>query len=112
MHRSSRSLRSLAASSLTTPTVGAVIVTYRRPRELANTLAAVVGQPEPPTLTVVVDNDGPIGSTEVASIVTGFGARVVHLPSGGNIGYGAGLAAGHALSPSRARPRLLLDAGR
>ena len=93
MHQSSRSLRSLAASSLT-PTVGAVIVTYRRPHELANTLAAVVGQPAPPTLTVVVDNDGPIGSTEVASIVTGFGPRVVHLPSGGNVGYGAGLAVG------------------
>ena len=43
---------------------------------------------------MVVDNDGPIGSTEVASIVTGCGARVVHLPSGGNVGYGAGLAVG------------------
>lgn len=73
--------------------VGAVVVTFRRPRELERTLGAVAAQSSPVWLTVVVDNDAGAGETRVRELVAGF-PRTTYLGSPENLGYGAALSLG------------------
>lgn len=71
--------------------VGAVIVTYQRPRELERTLGEVLGQTVRPVGTWVVDNGADL---EVAEHVRRAGSDVYYVPMPDNLGYAAGLAAG------------------
>jgi rhamnopyranosyl-N-acetylglucosaminyl-diphospho-decaprenol beta-1,3/1,4-galactofuranosyltransferase len=62
----------------------AIVVTYKRPESVRRTVASLQSQSVAPSAIIVVDNAG-----DVEALV---GARVVQ--SGGNLGYGGGLAVG------------------
>lgn len=83
----------------TTPRVVAVLVTFRRPRELAISLEMVRSQRLQPELVVVIDN---AADRETAAVAAAFGDRacVRYVPASTNLGPAGGVAA--AL-------RLLLD---
>ena len=76
-----------------TPTVCAVIVTHRRPDQLAKSLDAVTSQGLRPDQLVVVDNDD---DARVADLVAGQPIPSTYLGSRRNLG-GAGIIARPAL---------------
>jgi len=84
-----------------TETVIAVVVTHRRPDELAASLAALGAQTRPPDHLIVVDNDGtPDASPEVRDLVAGQPIPATYLGSRRNLGGAGGFALGmlHALA--------------
>jgi len=80
-----------------TPTVCAVIVTHRRPDQLAKSLDAVTSQGLRPDQLVVVDNDD---DARVADLVAGQPIPSTYLGSRRNLGGAGGFALGmlHALA--------------
>ena len=80
-----------------TPTVCAVIVTHRRPGQLAKSLDAVTSQGRRPDQLVVVDNDD---DARVADLVAGQPIPSTYLASRRNLGGAGGFALGmlHALA--------------
>ena len=80
-----------------TPTVCAVIVTHRRPDQLAKSLDAVTSQGRRPDQLVVVDNDD---DARVADLVAGQRIPSTYLGSRRNLGGAGGFALGmlHALA--------------
>src|SRR6478609_1004326 len=80
-----------------TDTVCAVVVTHRRPDELAKSLDAVCAQTRTPDHLVVVDNDD---DARVRDIVTGQPVASTYLGSRRNLGGAGGFALGmlHALA--------------
>lgn len=80
-----------------TPTVCAVIVTHRRPGQLAKSLDAVTSQGRRPDQLVVVDNDD---DARVADLVAGQPIPSTYLGSRRNLGGAGGFALGmlHALA--------------
>jgi rhamnopyranosyl-N-acetylglucosaminyl-diphospho-decaprenol beta-1,3/1,4-galactofuranosyltransferase len=80
-----------------TPTVCAVIVTHRRPDQLAKSLDAVTSQGLRPDQLVVVDNDN---DARVADLVAGQPIPSTYLGSRRNLGGAGGFALGmlHALA--------------
>ena len=93
------------------PTVYAVVVTHRRPDELATSLAAVAGQSRPPDHLIVVDNDA---DDRVAEIVTRQPVPATYLGSRRNLGGAGGFALGmlHALAAGADWIWLAYDDGR
>jgi glycosyltransferase involved in cell wall biosynthesis len=83
----------------TRPTGGAVhgvLVTYRRPEALPETLRRVTGQTRPPDTLVVVDND-PDASARAsveATGRTGCATAVSYVAAGANLGPAGGIALG------------------
>lgn len=77
--------------------VVAVVVTHRRPDELAKSLDAVCSQGRPPDHLIVVDNDH---DERVRDLVTGQPVPTTYLGSRRNLGGAGGFALGmlHALS--------------
>ncbi|MGE0214128.1 galactofuranosyltransferase GlfT1 [Mycolicibacterium sp.] len=77
--------------------VVAVVVTHRRPDELAKSLDAVAGQSRPPEHLIVVDNDH---DDRVRDLVAGQPIPTTYLGSRRNLGGAGGFALGmlHALS--------------
>lgn len=71
--------------------VGAVIVTYRRPEVVLETLRAVLAQTRIPDVVIVVDNDH---DASLEKFIETVGPTVVHLRTGDNVGFSAALAAG------------------
>ena len=82
------------ANRQTAASVGAVVVTYRRPEVLKATLDAVLAQTTPPNKIIVVDNAAAERSSEVPGIVDMYDEDVHYLPTPANLGYGAGLTIG------------------
>lgn len=80
-----------------TDTVCAVVVTHRRPDELAKSLEAVSAQTRAPDHLIVVDNDD---DPRVAELVTGQPIPTTYLGSRRNLGGAGGFALGmlHALA--------------
>jgi rhamnopyranosyl-N-acetylglucosaminyl-diphospho-decaprenol beta-1,3/1,4-galactofuranosyltransferase len=78
-------------------TVVAVVVTHRRPDELAKSLGAVTSQSRPPDHLIVVDNDH---DDRVRDLVAGQPVPTTYLGSRRNLGGAGGFALGmlHALS--------------
>ena len=78
-------------------TVCAVVVTHRRPDELAKSLNAVATQTRPPDHLIVVDNDD---DAAVADLVAGQPVPTTYLGSRRNLGGAGGFALGmlHALA--------------
>lgn len=74
-------------------TVGAVVVTFRRPTVVLTTVQAVLAQTHEVDTVVVVDNDG---DPMVEAALTALSPRVTYLSLADNPGFGAGLAAGIA----------------
>lgn len=80
------------SDSASTLSVGAVIVTFRRPEVLMRTLLAVLAQSHPVEMVVVVDNDA---DDDVKNRVADIGdERLAYVPMPENEGFGAGLATG------------------
>ena len=75
----------------------AVVVTHRRPDELAKSLDALVSQSRPPDHLIVVDNDD---DSRVADLVAGQPVTSTYLGSRRNLGGAGGFALGmlHALA--------------
>jgi len=82
---------------VTGPTVCAVVVTHRRPDELAKSLEAVAAQTRVPDHLIVVDNDN---DARVAELVAGQPLPTTYLGSRRNLGGAGGFALGmlHALT--------------
>ncbi len=82
---------------MTGPTVCAVVVTHRRPDELAKSLEAVAAQTRVPDHLIVVDNDN---DARVAELVAGQPLPTTYLGSRRNLGGAGGFALGmlHALT--------------
>lgn len=80
-------------------TVIAVVVTHRRPDELAKSLGAVSSQTRVPDHLIVVDNDGPADG-RIADLVAGQPIPTTYLASHRNLGGAGGFALGmlHALA--------------
>ncbi|MDT5019476.1 MAG: rhamnopyranosyl-N-acetylglucosaminyl-diphospho-decaprenol beta,3/1,4-galactofuranosyltransferase, partial [Mycobacterium sp.] len=81
--------------------VCAVVVTHRRPDELAKSLGAVSAQNRAPDHLVVVDNDfSDSGDSRVADLVAGQPIPTTYLGSRRNLGGAGGFALGmlHALA--------------
>ena len=80
-----------------TDTVYAVVVTHRRPDELAKSLDALTAQTRPPDHLVVVDNDD---DARVRDVVSGQPIATTYLGSRRNLGGAGGFALGmlHALA--------------
>ena len=80
-----------------TDAVCAVVVTHRRPDELAKSLEAVSAQTRVPDHLVVVDNDN---DPRVAELVAGQPIPTTYLGSRRNLGGAGGFALGmlHALA--------------
>lgn len=80
-----------------TELVYAVVVTHRRPTQLAVSLRAVAGQDRPPDHLIVVDNDD---DPAVAELVAGQPVPSTYLGSRRNLGGAGGFALGmlHALA--------------
>jgi rhamnopyranosyl-N-acetylglucosaminyl-diphospho-decaprenol beta-1,3/1,4-galactofuranosyltransferase len=80
-----------------TETVYAVVVTHRRPDELAKSLEAVSAQTRAPDHLVVVDNDN---DSRVADLIAGQPMPTTYLGSRRNLGGAGGFALGilHALA--------------
>lgn len=76
---------------LSSRTVAAVVVTYRRPALLARCLAALATQHHRPDLLVVVDNDD---DPAVEAVVAASPLDSVYLPSSRNLGGAGGYAWG------------------
>ncbi|OBI05444.1 galactofuranosyl transferase [Mycolicibacter heraklionensis] len=78
-------------------TVYAVVVTHRRPRQLAESLAALTSQTRAPDHVIVVDNDN---DAAVADLVAGQPVPSTYLGSRRNLGGAGGFALGilHALA--------------
>lgn len=78
-------------------TVYAVVVTHRRPQQLAESLAALTGQTRTPDHVIVVDNDN---DAAVAELVAGQSIPSTYLGSRRNLGGAGGFALGilHALA--------------
>lgn len=82
-------------------TLVAVVVTHRRPEELAKSLEAVTSQSRPPDHLIVVDNDFPNDPAgRVRELVVGQPVPTTYLGSHRNLGGAGGFALGilHALS--------------
>lgn len=81
----------------TGPVVCAVVVTHRRPDELAKSLEAVTAQTRAPDHLIVVDNDD---DPKVAELVAGQPVPTTYLGSRRNLGGAGGFALGmlHALT--------------
>lgn len=78
-----------------------VLVTYRRPRDLATMLERLAEQQRPPDTLVVVDNDPDRSARAVGGAAADNGGiAVTYLPSGANLGPAGGIAFGmrHVLS--------------
>ncbi len=69
-------------------TIIAVIVTYRRPTTLTQTLAGITSQSRPADRIVVVDNDADDAVRDLLS----DRPNVDYIASPSNVGYGAALA--------------------
>lgn len=82
-----------------TENIVAVVVTHRRPDELAKSLDAVSGQTRPPDHLIVVDNDGPADG-RIGELVAGQPIPTTYLASRRNLGGAGGFALGmlHALA--------------
>lgn len=80
-------------------TVIAVVVTHRRPDELAKSLGAVSSQTRVPDHLIVVDNDG-AADGRIADLVAGQPIPTTYLASHRNLGGAGGFALGmlHALA--------------
>ncbi|ULP47422.1 galactofuranosyltransferase GlfT1 [Mycolicibacter virginiensis] len=78
-------------------TIYAVVVTHRRPQQLAESLAALTGQTRAPDHVIVVDNDN---DPAVAELVAGQSVPCTYLGSRRNLGGAGGFALGilHALA--------------
>jgi rhamnopyranosyl-N-acetylglucosaminyl-diphospho-decaprenol beta-1,3/1,4-galactofuranosyltransferase len=77
------------------PTVCAVVVTFRRPDELAKSLDAVTGQTRAPDHLIVVDNDfGDGQDSRVRDLVAGQPIPTTYLQSHRNLGGAGGFALG------------------
>jgi GT2 family glycosyltransferase len=79
---------------MSTPTVDAIIVTYNRPRFLAESLRAALEQTMPPRMLVVVDNSVPPIAQPVVDEIGGSATELVVLHPGANLGPAGGFAAG------------------
>lgn len=92
-----RSSRRTLAKVPVTETVHAVVVTHRRPDELAKSLDALTAQKRAPDHLVVVDNDN---DSRVAELVAGQPIPTTYLGSHRNLGGAGGFALGilHALA--------------
>jgi len=76
-------------------TVCAVVVTFRRPDELAKSLDAVTGQTRAPDHLIVVDNDFPAGQDQrVRELVAAQPIPTTYLGSRRNLGGAGGFALG------------------
>ncbi|WP_082686413.1 glycosyltransferase family 2 protein [Mycobacterium sp. IS-3022] len=85
----------------TNPVVCAVVVTHRRPDDLAKSLEAVSAQTRAPDHLIVVDNDFSEGGDQrVAELVAGQPVPTTYLGSRRNLGGAGGFALGmlHALA--------------
>ncbi|UDY33924.1 glycosyltransferase [Dermatobacter hominis] len=93
------------------PAVVGLLVTYRRPQQLAATLAGLAAQTAPPDELLVLDNGDPEPTAAVlADVPTPFPVR--HVPLGDNLGPAGALARGARLVSDRLGPGdwvLLLD---
>lgn len=67
--------------------LGAFVLTYRRPRELRESLHRILGQTRPPDRLLVVDNAGDGETREVAA---SFGEPVIYEATGANLGSAGG----------------------
>src|ERR1700754_1137909 len=92
-----RCSKRMPASGRMTETICAVVVTHRRPDELAKSLDAVSAQTRAPDHLIVVDNDD---DARVREIVTAQPIASTYLGSRRNLGGAGGFALGmlHALS--------------
>lgn len=83
-----------------TQTVYAVVVTHRRPLQLAESLKALATQSRAPDHVIVVDNDFSSGDTAVADLVAAQPVPCTYLGSRRNLGGAGGFALGmlHALA--------------
>lgn len=75
-----------------TPSVHAVLITFRRPDDLRLTLSALSAQTRQPETLVVVDND-PAQSARMTAVESG---ATTYVATGDNLGPAGGLAAGVA----------------
>lgn len=73
-----------------------MLVTYRRPDDLATMLARLAEQQRPPDTLVVVDNDPAESARAAVTAAAGdrSGAAATYLPSGANLGPAGGIALG------------------
>ena len=89
----------------------AVLVTYRRPAELARTLENLSGQTRRPDLLIVVDN-GPTDETKdiVERAAEGSSGAVEYMPMTENLGFTGGVAAamGHVLEQADDRDWIVI----
>ena len=68
--------------------LGAFVLTYNRPEALAASIAAIMGQTRPPDLLCIVDNGDP---APTAAVIANFDDdRIVHEPTGANLGSAGG----------------------
>ena len=83
-----------------TDTVYAVVVTHRRPQQLAESLKTLTGQTRTPDHVIVVDNDFSSGDGTVRELVAGQPVPSTYLGSRRNLGGAGGFALGilHALA--------------
>ncbi|ORV53215.1 galactofuranosyl transferase [Mycolicibacter engbaekii] len=83
-----------------TQTVYAVVVTHRRPLQLAESLKALATQTRAPDHVIVVDNDFASGDATVADLVAAQPVPCTYLGSRRNLGGAGGFALGmlHALA--------------
>lgn len=77
--------------------VFAVVVTHRRPEELARSLDVLCSQTRPPDKLIVIDNDNS-GDTRVHALVTGQQIPQIYLNSRRNLGGAGGFALGMLLA--------------
>lgn len=80
--------------SVARPLVHGVLITYRRPVDLAETLRALLAQSRPPDTLVVVDNDP---SCSARSLIDAY-PSAVYVAAGDNLGPAGGLALGVAIA--------------
>lgn len=72
----------------------AVLVTFRRPAELADTLSRLAEQDRPLDRLIVVDNFPTPVTEAIVGSAASAAASVEYVPAGENLGYTGGLAAG------------------
>jgi GT2 family glycosyltransferase len=71
--------------------LGAFVVTFRRPVALRSSIESLLAQTRPPDLVLVVDNGG---SAEAKEICRSFGDKVLYEATGANLGSAGGTAYG------------------
>lgn len=93
-----------------TEQVAAIVITYRRPERLVETIHSLIGQTRRPDEIVIVDNASD-GAAEAAIAEAGLQRSVRVLPQAENLGFEGGLSAGIQYTRTEIDPDwyLLLD---